>query len=692
MVKEYNRVGKGIKNGRKPNRHRNTRRVRNTRCRNTRRVKKTNNKRVIYNSKYGGSAWTRIKRLGQQLLGSTDTDTEQSTSDKVSTGKLASKHELIDKLAKKGGISKYEASELLKQSDWNLETVVNVLFSPDESTSTNMARLPGVPLSDIRGLGIVNPKFQCYLISLVQCLTSNPIIVDYLKTKNDEVARKDVNDPVRKIIESLVKIADRKIELIDSGEYHVINFDDDDSPIKTIKELFDGFIDGTLGSTAGGEIEPHISDPETLNTWLGVLSDQQDQQEVFSILSELFEKIGLEDFSRLFVRNIFQYFHCGNCGDSGDDLGPVTGKLNIREYHKTADPIMLKIPEEGEHISIVKLLNAYFSHDVSDSYADYDCLNPPGLEEFKFLRYLNELNESVGLGESIDKNTLNRILDDYLRKLKQDQNEIYTMILENICNKLKLPSHWEEYLDDNDIKFYYNTVTKVSTYEHPTRRAGEESIDYFIYILKNEMDESVFFKHLNHPDKRVELFAKGEATIKDFERIKNEATLANCQHNGGKIKFFKINEETLPPILMLHINRTSSWGSGKLNYPVNINGSIDLSPYSEDIDAPKRYTLSCITYHSGETARVGHYYCDCLIKGRWYRFSDRLSNILSDDYHPDNYEINQRQCCLLFYQLDGAEHSEPMAGSLGGGRCRLYKKSRRRTKRKTNRKKKNKRK
>lgn len=688
MVKEYNRVGKGIKNGRKPNRHR-----------NTRRVKKTNNKRNISNFKYGGSGsgsgWTnRIKRLGKHLFGSTDTDTEQSTIGKVSTGKLASKnkHKLIDELvAIMGDLSKAEASHYLEQSGWNLERVVDALSpSPDESTSTNMARLPTVPPSDSRGLGIVNPRFQCYLISLVQCLTSNPIIVNYLKTKNEEVARKDVNDPVRKIIESLVKIADRKIELIDSEQYGVINFNDDDSPIKTIKELFDRFIDGTLGGTAGGEIEPHIRNSERRNTWLGVLSNQQDQQEVFSILSELFEKIGLEDFSHLFVRNIFQYFRCGNCGESGDQ-GPVTGTLNIREYHKTADPIMLKIPEVGEHtsiedkdISIVKLLNEYFSDDVSDSHADYDCLNPPGLEEFKFLTYLNDLNKSGELSLSIDKNTLKGILDNYLIQLRGDQYEIYRMIIQNVCDKMKLPEQWNQFLDDNDKIFYYNRVTKESTYENPN--PTREAIDYFINILKDKMDESVFFEHLNNPDKRVELFAKGEETIKDFERIKNEATQANCQPKGGKIKYFKINEEILPPILMLHINRTSILGDGKLNNPVNIDGSIDLSPYlinSEGIDGPKRYTLSCITYHSGETAHVGHYYCDCLIKGRWYRFSDRLSNILSDGYHPDNYEINQTQCCLLFYQLEGAEPMEP---SLGGGRFRLYKKSRRRTKRKTNRK------
>ena len=70
----------------------------------------------------------------------------------------------------------------------------------------------------------------------------------------------------------------------------------------------------------------------------------------------------------------------------------------------------------------------------------------------------------------------------------------------------------------------------------------------------------------------------------------------------------------------------------------------DLKEYlnNDQINESVYYDLFAIVNHSGEIDR-GHYFADCLCKGKWYRFNDEKVTPL--DYIPTNSE----EAYLLFY-------------------------------------------
>lgn len=573
MVKEYN------KNYKKYSSSKNRRM-------NIRRVRKTNNKK------------SKLKKYG----GATETD----------KGQIITEFKSIV-----GDVG--DVKQILENANWDINTALNIFYEGVEvNKEEESLELYFQKGTQEIGLGINNPLFQCYLISLIQCLTSNPIIVEYLK-QNIETDRGD-------IINYLYVIAKQKHDLIRDSKFNVISFetmsDDTQQPgpkisaIRKVKNLFDGFI-----KNRG---LPH----NTVQSWIGLLSEQQCSSEAFQYLYELIQNNGFHGFSELFVRDLIQYFKCGNCENKA--LSP----LNTREPMNALNPVItLTEGISNSNISIQKLLNNYFGENTTEGFEDFNCLEPSELIENKFLKYL--CDKGIDLS-SIDTTEFEEMFHIWFSNLEEKE-------------QIKLTTDYEN--SESVHELYGYVMSKLR---------GSKSLDDYLNSLKSTGSSGSECQ-------------EARENIEKLEELQRNASEAECIENGGKVNFFRIKTESIPPILVLSCAGRTAYNPVRNEYikntnAINIDDIIDIKTFLDEENSDKElsgettYKLSCLNYHDGQSINSGHYYADCLINGIWYRFNDAQSNRLPDDYHPNNHLENQKKCYLLFYQKTDTKFNTDITG------------------------------
>jgi len=171
-------------------------------------------------------------------------------------------------------------------------------------------------------LGFVNREMtQCYLIALIQCLTSVPVFRDFFREKSQLPHYRDT------IIAQLADIANKKMDMLNGSQTHQPMKFSGDSSINIIKQTFNGYIEDRLQNV--GPHAEHDYDIVNMSKFLDYRY-QNDSSEfmvhLFGLLDNHLERGGVDAVAEFNDLRTIEHdseticFDCAALDENGDPV------------------------------------------------------------------------------------------------------------------------------------------------------------------------------------------------------------------------------------------------------------------------------------------------------------------------------------------------------------------------------------